>query len=146
VDPAGCEWTIGLTTCYDLRFPLVFDRLRHVHNAHVFTVPSAFTKPTGEAHWHILLQARAIETQCYVIASAQAGRHSAKRESYGHSLIIDPWGKIVAQCSDPNATGIAVADLDMDLLSKVRERMPIGMHRRKGLASLGGSSSGENAK
>ena len=86
----------------------------------------------GEAHWHILLQARAIETQCFVIAAAQAGKHNCKRESYGHSLIIDPWGRIIAQLDDPLGTGIAVAELDFNEMRRIRERMPIEEHRRRG--------------
>ena len=86
----------------------------------------------GEAHWHILLQARAIETQSFVIAAAQAGKHNLKRESYGHSLIIDPWGRIIAQLDDPHATGIAIAELDFDELPRIRERMPIEEHIKRG--------------
>ncbi|CDP21760.1 unnamed protein product, partial [Coffea canephora] len=88
---------LGLTVCYDLRFPELYQQLRFHHNAQVLLVPAAFTKPTGQAHWEILLRARAIETQCYVIAAAQAGKHNDKRESYGDTLIIDPWGTIVGR-------------------------------------------------
>jgi predicted amidohydrolase len=91
----------------------------------------------GEAHWELLLRARAVETQCYVIAAAQAGRHNAKRESYGHSLIIDPWGRVVGALDDPAATGIAVAEIDMPYLASVRARMPIRAHREQGRACLG---------
>lgn len=89
---------------------------------------------SGEAHWHTLLRARAIETQCFVIAAAQAGRHNGKRESYGHSLIIDPWGRIIAELEDPHATGIAVADLDFGEMLEIRKRMPIETHRSRGQA------------
>ena len=92
---------------------------------------------TGEAHWELLLRARAVETQCYVIAAAQAGRHNEKRESYGHSLIIDPWGRVIGTLDDPLATGIAVAEIDMQQLAGVRERMPIRAHREQGRACLG---------
>jgi predicted amidohydrolase len=93
----------------------------------------------GRAHWEILLRARAIETQCYVIAAAQAGRHNEKRESYGHSLIIDPWGAVVARLADPLATGVAVADIDLAALQDIRTRMPVAEHRLLGrLAVLGG--------
>jgi predicted amidohydrolase len=88
---------LGLTVCYDLRFPELYQCLRFKHQAQVLLVPSAFTKVTGEAHWEILLRARAIETQCYVIAAAQAGKHNEKRESYGDSIIIDPWGTVIAR-------------------------------------------------
>ena len=121
---------IGLSTCYDLRFPDLYQRLRFDYGADVLTVPSAFTKPTGEAHWEVLLRARAIETQCYVIAAAQAGRHSERRESYGHALIVDPWGAVVGRCDDPDGTDIAVADLDLELVQRIRQKMPIGQHRR----------------
>ena len=82
----------------------------------------------------MLLRARAIETQCFVIAAAQAGRHNSKRESYGHSLIIDPWGRIIAELDDPHATGIAVADLDFEDMLEIRRRMPVEAHRRRGRA------------
>ncbi|XP_038679090.1 deaminated glutathione amidase, chloroplastic/cytosolic [Tripterygium wilfordii] len=121
---------LGLTVCYDLRFPELYQQLRFQHEAQVLLVPSAFTKVTGEAHWELLLRARAIETQCYVIASAQAGKHNDKRESYGDSLIIDPWGAIVARLPDRLSTGIAVADIDFSLLDSVRTKMPIAEHRK----------------
>ena len=119
-----------------MRFPEVYAALRHGKGAHVFTVPSAFTKPTGKAHWSTLLRSRAIEQQCYVIASAQCGKHSEKRESYGHSMIVDPWGEVVADLG-PDQEGIACCDLDMALLNNIRERMPIGEHRGVGRNALG---------
>ena len=128
--PAG---KTGLTTCYDVRFPHMYQILRYKHNIEILTVPSAFTKVTGAAHWEVLLRARAIEIQCYVVASAQAGKHNAKRESYGHSMIINPWGEIVAKLDDPTATGIATATIDLESLSSLRERMPIHLHRKTGL-------------
>ncbi|MCI13744.1 nitrilase-like protein, partial [Trifolium medium] len=88
---------LGLSVCYDLRFPEIYQLLRFQHGAQILLVPAAFTKVTGEAHWEILLRARAIENQCYVIAAAQAGTHNDKRESYGDTLIIDPWGTIVGR-------------------------------------------------
>lgn len=121
---------LGITVCYDLRFPELYQQLRFQHNAQVLLVPSAFTKVTGQAHWEILLQARAIETQCYVIAATQAGKHNEKRESYGDAIIIDPWGTIVARCPDRLSTGIAVAEIDPAFLDSVRMRMPISEHRR----------------
>eukprot|EP00878_Enallax_costatus_P020752 GHUV01021944.1.p1 GENE.GHUV01021944.1~~GHUV01021944.1.p1 ORF type:complete len:139 (+),score=34.46 GHUV01021944.1:322-738(+) len=92
----------------------------------------------GAAHWEILLRARAVECQCYVIAAAQAGVHNSKRESYGHSLIIDPWGTVIARLEDPQQTGIAVADIDLDKLDAVRQKMPIQQHRAKGRELLKG--------
>ncbi|KAI4302358.1 hypothetical protein MLD38_038113 [Melastoma candidum] len=121
---------LGLTVCYDLRFPEVYQHLRFQHNAQVLLVPSAFTKITGEAHWEVLLRARAIETQCYVIAAAQAGKNNEKRESFGDSLIIDPWGVVIGRLPDRLSTGIAVADIDLSFLDSVRARMPIAQHRK----------------
>ncbi|XP_074354259.1 deaminated glutathione amidase, chloroplastic/cytosolic isoform X4 [Apium graveolens] len=121
---------LGLTVCYDLRFPEIYQQLRFHHGAQVLLVPSAFTKVTGEAHWEILLRARAIETQCYVIAAAQAGKHSEKRESFGETLIIDPWGSVIGRLPDRVSTGLAVADIDFSLLGSVREKMPISKHRK----------------
>ncbi|XP_059666156.1 deaminated glutathione amidase, chloroplastic/cytosolic [Cornus florida] len=121
---------LGPTVCYDLRFPELYQQLRFHHDAQVLLVPAAFTKVTGEAHWEILLRARAIETQCYVIAAAQAGKHNDKRESYGDSLIIDPWGTVVGRLPDRLSTGIAVADIDFSLIDSVRAKMPIAKHRK----------------
>ena len=122
---------LGMTVCYDLRFPELYSRLRHEMGAQVMLVPSAFTKPTGEAHWEVLLRARAIETQSYVVAAAQCGVHSDKRESYGHAIIIDPWGKVLAKLEDPdNGIGIATADIDLGYLEDVRGRIPVDKHRR----------------
>lgn len=94
---------------------------------------------SGEAHWELLLRARAVETQCFVIAAAQAGRHNEKRESHGHSLIIDPWGDVIGRLEDPHATGIAVAKLDFQRMRSIRERMPIESHRQQGRTCLGWS-------
>ncbi|KAK4766218.1 hypothetical protein SAY87_007860 [Trapa incisa] len=116
---------LGLSVCYDLRFPEIYQLLRFQHESQVLLVPSAFTKVTGQAHWETLLRARAIETQCYVIAAAQAGKHNDKRESYGDTLIIDPWGTIVGRLTDRLATGIAVADMDLNVLESVRTKMPL---------------------
>ncbi|XP_014512478.1 nitrilase-like protein 2 isoform X1 [Vigna radiata var. radiata] len=120
---------LGLSVCYDLRFPEVYQLLRFKHEAQVLLVPSAFTKVTGAAHWEILLRARAIETQCYVIAAAQTGKHGDKRESYGDTLIIDPWGTIVGRLPDRLSTGIVVSDIDLSLVDSVREKMPIDKQR-----------------
>lgn len=121
---------LGLTVCYDLRFPELYQKLRFQHQTQVLLVPAAFTKITGQAHWEILLRARAIETQCYIIAAAQAGKHNDKRESYGDTLIIDPWGTIVGRLPDRLSTGIAVADIDISLINSVRAKMPISEHRK----------------
>ncbi|WJX15499.1 Deaminated glutathione amidase, chloroplastic/cytosolic [Trifolium repens] len=121
---------LGLSVCYDLRFPEIYQLLRFQHGAQILLVPAAFTKVTGEAHWEILLRARAIENQCYVIASAQAGIHNDKRESYGDTLIIDPWGTIVGRLPDRLATGIVVADIDLSLVDSVREKMPVAKQRK----------------
>lgn len=99
-------------------------------------IPAAFTKPTGEAHWEILLRARAIECQSYVIAAAQAGVHNEKRQSFGLSCIIDPWGKIIGRLADPLATGIATAEIDFSLLAGIRQKMPMDKHRKAGLTKL----------
>ncbi|XVE75291.1 hypothetical protein DITRI_Ditri12bG0083000 [Diplodiscus trichospermus] len=121
---------LGLTVCYDLRFPELYQQLRFHHDAQVILVPAAFATVTGQAHWEILLRARAIETQCYVIASAQAGKHNEKRESYGETLIIDPWGTVVGRLPDRVSTGITVADIDFSLIDSVRAKMPIAKHRK----------------
>jgi len=122
--PLGC---VGLSICYDLRFPELYRRLLE-QGAQLLMVPSAFTKVTGEAHWEVLLRARAIENQCYVLAANQGGVHNATRETWGHSMIVDPWGRILA--SVESGEGVAVAEIDMEALAALRARMPIQSHRR----------------
>ncbi|ESN94971.1 hypothetical protein HELRODRAFT_102781 [Helobdella robusta] len=122
---------VGLAICYDLRFSDLSTALRRM-GAHVLTYPSAFTVPTGMAHWEVLLRSRAIESQCYVLAPAQAGRHNNKRSSYGHAMIIDPWGTILAQCS-ANQSDVCFAEIDLDLVKKVRGLLPSFEHRREDL-------------
>lgn len=100
-------------------------------------LPDRGSRCPGEAHWELLLRARAVETQCFVIAAAQAGKHNEKRESYGHSLIIDPWGDIIGKLEDPHATGIAVAELDFERMEQIQTRMPIRNHREQGRKCLG---------
>ena len=117
---------IGLSVCYDLRFPELYRKLALEHRAQVLAVPAAFTAYTGAAHWHTLLRSRAIENQCYVIAAAQDGRHNDKRESFGHSLLIDPWGQIIAELAE--GEGLAVAEIDLDHLDATRQRMPCLEH------------------
>jgi deaminated glutathione amidase len=118
---------LGLSVCYDIRFPALYQRLADL-GAVAVTVPSAFTRPTGAAHWHVLLRARAIEAQCYVIAPAQHGRHWERRASYGHSLIVDPWGEVVAELDDGD--GMVLADIDPDRVASVRRQLPSLTHRR----------------
>ncbi|CAN1798427.1 Deaminated glutathione amidase, chloroplastic/cytosolic [Linum perenne] len=138
---------LGLTVCYDLRFPELYQQLRFQHEALILLVPSAFTTITGEAHWEILLRARAIETQCYVIAAAQAGKHNEKRESHGETLIIDPWGTVVGRLPDRTSTGITVADVDFSFIDSVRKKLPIAKMeesqlRKRGVDNASLSTSG----
>ena len=123
--PAG---VVGLATCYDVRFPLFARALRR-RGATLLTYPSAFTKATGEAHWEVLMRARAIETQSFVVAAAQTGRHDEKRESFGDAMVVDPWGVVLARLA-PGVLGVAFADLDLDRVAAVRTRMPLGEHER----------------
>lgn len=102
---------IGLSVCYDLRFPELYRALVLERGARVLIVPAAFTAPTGEAHWHVLLRSRAIENQCFVIAAAQDGRHNEKRETYGHSMIIDPWGRILDELA--HGEGLVMSEIDL---------------------------------
>ncbi len=118
---------LGLSICYDLRFPRLYEALAD-QGAIAVTVPSAFTLTTGKDHWHVLLRARAIETQTYVFAPAQFGHHHDRRVSYGHALIVDPWGCVVAECSD--GEGVAVATIDPGYVQKVRGELPSLQHRR----------------
>ncbi len=118
---------LGLSICYDLRFPELYRRLLD-EGAEIITVPSAFTNVTGEAHWEVLLRARAIENQCYVIAPNQGGVHNASRETYGHSMIVDPWGRVLARVE--KGEGIALAEIDLDYLHELRRKMPVQAHRR----------------
>ena len=121
-------WTrLGLTVCYDVRFPQLFQSLANA-GATAIAIPAAFTQTTGEAHWHILLRARAIETGSYVIAAAQGGHHEDGRETYGHSLIVDPWGRVLAEAGrDP---GVIFADIDPELSRTTRQRIPALANQR----------------
>jgi predicted amidohydrolase len=118
---------IGLTICYDVRFPALYRALAEA-GASFLTVPSAFTKKTGEAHWHTLLRARAIENGCFVFAAAQAGLHENNRETFGHSLIVDPWGAVLAQV--PEGEGVAMAPLDFSRQERLRRELPALSHIR----------------
>ena len=119
-DAAGMK--LGLTICYDVRFPVLHHALADA-GADILAVPAAFTVPTGAAHWEILLRARAIETGCYVIAAAQAGQHQNGRATYGHSMIVDPWGTIVGELGGEGA-GVLVADIDPAAVTEARSRVP----------------------
>ena len=126
---ADMPWgRLGLTICYDLRFAALYRTLAQ-HGAVALTVPAAFTRVTGEAHWQVLLRARAIETGCYVLAAAQGGRHENGRETYGHSLIVAPWGEVLAEAgTDP---GVITATLDLAAVSEARGRIPALRHDRE---------------
>ena len=121
--PAG---RLGLSICYDVRFPELFRSLS-AQGAELLLVPSAFTQTTGEAHWSTLLRARAIENLCYVVAPAQAGLHANGRSTYGHSMIIDPWGVILDQRAA--GEGIVIAEIDNERLARIRARFPVLQHR-----------------
>jgi predicted amidohydrolase len=118
---------LGLTICYDLRFPALFAKLAEA-GADVISVPAAFTVPTGRAHWHVLLRARAIEAGLFVAAAAQSGSHEDGRQTFGHSLVVDPWGDVILDMSDK--TGIAVAEIDLGKITEVRKRIPALHHRQ----------------
>jgi len=118
---------LGLSICYDVRFPELYRELAARRGAEVLMVPAAFTAHTGAAHWHTLLRARAIENQCYVVAAAQHGKHNPARESFGHTIVIDPWGAVLAEVE--SGDGVAVATLDPAQLAKVRQQMPCHEHR-----------------
>ena len=121
--PAG---RLGLTVCYDLRFPELFRQLVS-EGAEIFSVPSAFTVPTGRAHWEVLMRARAIENLCFVIAAAQSGIHDSNRETYGDSLIVDHWGRVLAR--EPRGTGVVLAALDREGQRATRTEFPSLAHR-----------------
>ena len=122
--PAG---RLGLVICYDLRFPALFERLSEA-GAETIAVPAAFTVPTGRAHWEVLLRARAIEAQAFVVAAAQAGRHEDGRETYGHSLVVGPWGDVLLDMKD--SVGVGFAEIDLAQVDEVRQRVPALQHRR----------------
>jgi predicted amidohydrolase len=119
---------LGMTVCYDLRFPALYRNLAQA-GARLISIPSAFTVPTGEAHWHTLLRARAIETGCFVLAPAQTGTHAEGRRTYGHSLIVDPWGRILADGGED--TGFVTAELDLAKIDEARAMVPSLGHDRR---------------
>lgn len=136
---------LGVSTCYDVRFPELYQKLTFVHGAHVLLVPSAFTMKTGGAqHWEILLRARAIETQCFVLAAAQTGQHNEdgnQRQSWGHSLAIDPWGRTLVDMGiEP---GLSVVEIDDSIRKSTRDNMPMHLHRRYDLYGDGPHAAGD---
>jgi predicted amidohydrolase len=125
---ASTPWGgLGLSICYDLRFPELY-RAMAAQGARIITVPSAFTYETGKDHWHVLLRARAVENQAYVMAPAQFGAHAPTRRSYGHALVVDPWGVVIAECSDHE--GFALARLDFAYQDRMRAALPCLTHRK----------------
>jgi len=120
---------VGMTICYDLRFPHLFRRLAQA-GAEMMAVPSAFTRPTGEAHWEVLLRARAIETGCFVLAPAQGGLHADGRATWGRSMVLGPWGEIVAQAGG-DEPGVVVTRLDLDSVERARRAIPAWSHERE---------------
>jgi nitrilase len=116
---------VGLSICYDLRFPELY---RALGDLALILVPAAFTATTGEAHWELLLRARAVENQCYVLAAAQGGLHPNNRRTYGHSMLVDPWGRVVVERNE-EGEGVVVGDIDPDVIAKVRSELPALSHR-----------------
>jgi deaminated glutathione amidase len=126
---AELPWgTLGMTVCYDLRFPHLYRALAKA-GADFLAIPSSFTRPTGAAHWHVLMRARAIENGCFVLAAAQAGKHEAGRQTYGHSVIVSPWGDILAE-ADGDKPGVIVADIAVSQVQEARGRVPSLQHDR----------------
>jgi predicted amidohydrolase len=126
---ADLPWgRLGITICYDLRFPALYRALSEA-GATMLAIPSAFTKQTGEAHWHVLMRARAIENGSFVFAAAQGGKHDNGRETFGHSLIVDPWGRILAE--GRTEPGVVMADIDLEEVAKARSRIPSLQHGRR---------------
>jgi predicted amidohydrolase len=122
--------SVGLSICYDLRFPELYRALA-LHGARIVVVPAAFTEATGRAHWEVLLRARAIENGCFVVAAGQWGVHGDDRRCYGHSMIVDPWGTVLAVA--PDGVGLCDAELDLSAVDRAREQLPVLAHRRPAL-------------
>jgi deaminated glutathione amidase len=120
---------LGLAICYDIRFPALFEELGHL-SCDVIAIPAAFTRPTGAAHWHLMQRARAVEASAYVVAAAQVGRHEDGRETYGHSLVVDPWGEVLLDMGGEKA-GLGFADLDPERIAAVRRQLPSLANRRE---------------
>jgi predicted amidohydrolase len=126
---ATLPWgNLGMTICYDLRFPYLYRALAQA-GAHFLAIPASFTVPTGKAHWHVLMRARAIEHGCFVLAAAQSGRHEVGRDTYGHSLIVSPWGEVIADAGVE--TGFVIADLNLAEVQEARQRVPSLQHDRE---------------
>jgi len=126
---ADLPWgRLGVTVCYDLRFPALYRALAEA-GASFFSIPAAFTKQTGEAHWHVLMRARAIENGCFVFAAAQGGKHENGRETFGHSLVVDPWGQVLAEGG--TEPGVILADVDPAEVAAARSRIPSLLHGRR---------------
>jgi predicted amidohydrolase len=126
---ADLPWgVLGVTICYDLRFPALYRALAEA-GASILAIPSAFTKQTGEAHWNVLMRARAIENGCFVLAAAQGGKHENGRETFGHSIIVDPWGRVLAEGG--TEPGVIMAEIDPALITEARGRMPSLQHGRR---------------
>jgi len=119
---------VGLTVCYDLRFPALFEELGR-QSCDVIAIPAAFTVPTGQAHWHVLMRARAIEASAYVVAAAQVGRHEDGRRTYGHSLVVDPWGEVLLDMGG-EGPGLSFAEIDAARIAEVRAQLPSLANRR----------------
>lgn len=119
---------LGLSVCYDIRFPALFTALRN-KGAEIIAIPSAFTVKTGQAHWHVLMRARAIENFCYVIGAAEMGTHASGRQTYGHALIVEPWGNVVEEILE-SREGIVYADVDLKKLHDIRAAMPVHEHQK----------------
>jgi len=127
-------WRLGLTICYDLRFPELFESLTKGGSPDVYAVPSAFTKMTGAAHWELLLRARAVERQCYIFAANQTGVHAPEKESFGHAMVVDPWGQVLA--STGTEPGIATAVVEKQRIGEVRAKLPALANRRGAIFSV----------
>ena len=119
---------LGLSICYDLRFPALYAKLAEA-GADVIAIPAAFTVPTGKAHWHVLMRARAIEAGLFVVAAAQSGHHEDGRDTYGHSLVVDPWGEVLLDAGEE--VGVHFADIDLKRIEEVRRSLPALHHRRE---------------
>jgi nitrilase len=126
-DKSGALWRIGMSICYDLRFPELY-RAYATEGADILLVPSAFTRTTGLAHWETLLKARAIENLAYVVAPAQSGMHDNQRQTHGHSLLVDPWGVVLAEKTE--GVGVVMAELSRDAMEQDRRKLPALQHRR----------------
>ena len=135
---ADLPWgRLGVAICYDVRFPALYRALAEA-GAEILSAPAAFTRQTGEAHWHVLQRARAIETGSFMISAAQGGRHEDGRETYGHSLIVDPWGRVLAE-ADGNEPGVILAEIDMALVADARARIPALRHARPVVVEAAGA-------